>query len=131
MNTLFRIEDMLKALSDAVSSTGLKVFPTTRPDSVPGKMMEFAVVSVPTTIHNMTYGLDYGWNLGTCSVEIFVRDKGGLENVSRLSKLVNDVASLFPVSFNDILASRPSLVMSGSDGYGFHVATLNATIQTI
>lgn len=94
-------------------------------------MAEFAVVSIPTTIRNMTVGSGYGLTGGTCSVELFVRDKGGIANIHRLDELVGKVASLFPVSRDGVFVSVPTLIFSGSDGYGFNVASLNAAIHTI
>ena len=128
MGKLFRIGETLEMLDSAVSGLGIRVFPTSRPKSVPGGMDEFAVVSLPVSVINMTHGTRdaYGLTSSTCRVEIFVRDKKLVENVKKL-----DVIDLFPISRNGIVASRPSVVMGGADGYGFHVVVIQANIQTI
>ena len=86
MGKLFRVGDSLKMLDCTVSRLGIKVFPTSRPKSVPDELEEFAVVSLPVSISNMTYGTvdPYGLTRTTCRIEVFVRDKGGVENVFRL-----------------------------------------------
>lgn len=133
MGKLFRFGDMLRMLDDTVSGLGIKVFPTSRPKSVPDNMEEFAVVSLPVDISSMTYGtaVPYGLTMTTCRIEIFVRDKAGLEDVSRLDSLVDHVVSCFPISRDGICASTPKVVMGGSDGYGFHEVVIQAKMQTI
>lgn len=133
MGKLFRIGETLEMLDSAVSGLGIRVFPTSRPKSVPEGMDEFAVVSLPVSVINMTHGTRdaYGLTSSTCRVEIFVRDKKLVENVKKLDDLTSAVIDLFPISRNGIVASRPSVVMGGADGYGFHVVVIQANVQTI
>lgn len=133
MGKLFRVGDTLKMLDDTVSMLGIKVFPTSRPKSVPDEMEVFAVVGLPVSISSMTYGTvdPYGLTRTTCRIEIFVRDKAGLEDVFRLDDLASKIVSLFPITSDGICASRPTVAMKGADGYGFHVVVIQAAVQTI
>nr|DAH30084.1 MAG TPA: hypothetical protein [Caudoviricetes sp.] len=133
MGKLFRVGDTLKMLDNAVSGLGIKVFPTSRPKSVPESMNEFVVVSLPVSVLNMTYGTvaHYGLTRTTCRIEVFVRDKAGVENVSLLDHMVDEIVSSFPITRDGICVSNPTVVMEGADGYGFHVVAIQATVQTI
>lgn len=132
MGKLFKILEIIKILDESISKTGIKVFPTTRPRSVPESMMEFAVVSLPVSVINMTCGTRdaYGLTRTTCRVDVFVRDRKSIENVSKLDTLINSIIGVFPISDNGITISKPSVVMGGSDGYGFHFVTVQASVVT-
>lgn len=132
MEKLFRIGETLEMLDTAVSGLGIRVFPTSRPKSVPEHVSEFAVVSLPVSVINMTHGTKdaYGLTRTTCRVDIFVRDKKLVEHVKRLDDLTNGVIGLFPISRDGIVASNPSVVMGGADGFGFHTVTIQAQVIT-
>ena len=92
-------------------------------------MNDFVVVSLPTSITNMTVG-NCGMTRTTCRIEIFVRDKDGQENIDRLDELTGKIESIFPITGDGMIASEPSVIMEGSDGNGFHVIVVQADFLT-
>lgn len=129
MGRLFRTRDALKLLRDSVLPLGVEVFVTTRPQWHREHMNDFVVVSLPTSITNMTVG-NCGMTRTTCRIEIFVRDKDGQENIDRLDELTGKIESIFPITGDGMIASEPSVIMEGSDGNGFHVIVVQADFLT-
>lgn len=129
MDKLFRIKDSLQLLYESVTPICKNVFVGNRKKSLREKTDEFIIVSLPVRIHNQTIG-NCGMTRTTCRIEIYVRDRDGEENVNRIDELTSDAISLFPISRNGICASMPSVVMTGSDGNGFHVITIHAELST-
>ena len=129
MSDLFRIGDSLKLLRDAVLPVCGTVFVSSRPKHVRERMDEFAVVSLPVRITNRTVG-NCGMTSTTCRVDVYVRDRDGQENIPRLDELVKNVTELFPITGEGMTASNPNVVMEGSDGNGFHAASVQADFET-
>lgn len=125
----FRMKESLQLLHDACRGVCNTVFVSTRPKELRERMAEFIVVSLPAQIRNRTVGL-CGITETTCRIAIYVRDKGGSEDISRIDELADKVVSLFPISRGGICASDPQVVLEGSDGNGFHVALIQSALKT-
>ena len=126
----YQIKDLLKLCTDTAKKHVKNVYPTTRPRSVSEKMNEFAVVSLPVETRNLVYG---GSMLTETigSIDLFVRDKGGVENVDRLDELINSVCGDFPVKRDNLRLVKPRVTLRGSDKMGFHVASVDFDVKTI
>ena len=125
----FDLRGILSGVVEAVRGIIPDVFTTDRP-RVSERMEEFAVVSLPTRLYNLTHGY-CGMTGTTCSIELFVRDKGGRENVERIDELVDAVCGLFPKRVGSVLYSGPSVLVRGSDGMGFHAVDIDVNVKTI
>ena len=129
MSGLFRTRDALRLLRDALRPLGVDVFLTTRPKWHRERMDDFAVVSLPSRIENLTVG-NCGMTRTTCRIALFVRDKDGREDIDRLDELTGKAEGLFPITGDGMTAWNPSVTMEGSDGNGFHVTVVQADFET-
>lgn len=125
----FKFKLALKSLYDSAKSISDKVFVANRPSAVPNQMKEFIVVALPEQIKPMVYGGGFG-NVETyCTIEAYVRlKKSGAEDVDKMEAIINKITSLFPISNEVMTASRPSVMLRGSDGLGFSAALIRAAI---
>lgn len=126
----FRLKDILVVMRDSFKDLTEAVFVTDRPKTVAENYNDFIVVSLPVMLYNKTYGNGYGMTSSYARIEIFVKDRSGLEQTAKIDDMVNKVIDKFPINNELITMSRPRVVMSGADGYGFHVATIQASFLT-
>lgn len=126
----FKLKDILVVMRDSFKDVIPTIYTSERPKVIGENLNEFMVVSLPVMLYNKTYGTGYGITSSYARIEIFVRDVNGLEQVAKLDNYIQRIVDKFPIN-NDLLTmSRPRVVLSGADGYGFHVATIQASFLT-
>lgn len=126
----FKLKDILVTMRDTFKDVIPAIYTSERPKVIGENLNEFMVVSLPVMLYNKTYGTGYGITSSYARIEIFVRDVNGLEQVAKLDNYIQRIVDKFPIN-NDLLTmSRPRVVLSGADGYGFHVATIQASFLT-
>lgn len=126
----FRFKDILVAMRDALQDVCPTIYTSERPKAVGENVNEFIVISLPVMLYNKTYGTGFGMTSSYARIKIYVRDYNGLEMTARLDELIGQVVDKFPIVRDFITMIRPRVVLSGSDGYGFHVATIQASFLT-
>lgn len=129
---MIEIRNILRSLSKPLDAMSVdKVMIQQRDKSVPESLDSFIVVSLPVTIYNKTYGEGYGLSTTFCRFEIYVRKKGGKINLNLIDKLSSQLQSLFPISDEYLIASKPRVLLDGDDDEGFSVVTIQATLNII
>lgn len=120
----FDVYNFLKKLSESMYGISDTIFTSERPKSAPDRMKDFVVVSFPVMLYDKgAYGSTY------CRIELYARDSDdGFENLNLLNEMKNKAMSAFPVNNDIFKAVSPRLLMSGSDGYGFHCWIIQATV---
>lgn len=126
----FRLKDILVVMRDALKDLTEAVFVTDRPKTLNENYDDFIVVSLPVMLYNKTFGKGYGMTSSYARIEIYVKDRNGLEQTARLDDMIKKCIDKFPINNDFITMSRPRVVLSGTDGYGFHVATIQASFIT-
>lgn len=126
----FKVKDILVTMRDEFKDLVEAVFVTDRPKLVNEKYDNFIVVSLPVMLYNKTYGSGFGMTSSYARVAIYVKDRNGLEQTAKLDDLIQKAIEKFPINNEFITMSRPRVVLSGADGYGFHVATIQASFIT-
>lgn len=126
----FKLKEILIVMRDAFKDLTDAVFVTDRPKTLNEKYSNFIVVSLPVMLYNKTYGTGFGMTSSYARIEIYVKDYNGLEQTAKLDDMVQKVVGKFPINNELITMSRPRVVLSGADGYGFHVATIQASFLT-
>lgn len=126
----FKLREILTVMRDSFKDLAEAVFVTDRPKTIGENYNNFIVISLPVMLYNKTYGTGFGMTSSYARVEIFVKDRNGLEQTAKIDDIANKVIDKFPINTEMITMSRPRVVMSGSDGYGFHVATIQASFIT-
>lgn len=126
----FKLKEILIVMRDAFKDLTDTVFVTDRPKILNEKYENFIVVSLPVMLYNKTYGTGFGMTSSYARIEIYVKDYNGLEQTAKLDDMVQKVVGKFPINNELITMSRPRVVLSGADGYGFHVATIQASFLT-
>lgn len=126
----FRPKDILLVMRDAFKDFTEAVFVTDRPKTIGENYNDFIVVSLPVMLYNKTFGKGYGMTSSYARIEIFVKDRNGLEQTAKLDDMIQKCVDKFPINTELVTMSRPRVVLSGTDGYGFHVATIQASLIT-
>lgn len=126
----FKLKDILVVLRDTFKGIAESVFITNRPKTLTVNYNSFIVISLPVMLYNKTFGRGFGMTTSYARIEIYVKDKDGLEQTAKLDDLVQKCIDKFPINKDFIIMSRPRVVMSGADDYGFHVATIQASFIT-
>lgn len=126
----FRPKEILLEMRNAFQDIIPNIFSNGRPKILNENLDSFMVISLPVMQYNKTYGKGYGMTSSYVRVEIYVKDIKGLEHTAMLDKLAQDCLDRFPINSNNIIMSRPRIVMDGSDGYGFHAVTIQASLIT-
>lgn len=126
----FRLKDILVVMHDTFKDVCPNIYTSNRPKVINENIDAFIVISLPVMLYNKTYGKGYGMVSSYSRIEIYVKDYNGLEQIAKLDALVNKCIDKFPIDNNLITISRPRVVLSGADGYGFHVATIQASFLT-
>lgn len=126
----FKLKDILVVMRDTFKDVCPTIYTSERPKVVGENVNEFIVISLPVMLYNKTYGTGYGITSSYARIEIFVRDVSGLEQLAKLDKYIQLCIDKFPINDDLMIMSRPRVVLSGSDGYGFHTATIQASFLT-
>ena len=126
----FKLKDILVVMRNTFKDLTEAVFVTDRPKTVNENYDNFIVVSLPVMLYNKTYGIGYGMTTSYARIEIFVKDRNGVEQTAKLDDIVQKCIDRFPINTELVTMSRPRVVLSGADGYGFHVATIQASFIT-
>lgn len=126
----FKLKDILVTMRDTFKDVCPTIYTSNRPKVVAEGVNEFIVISLPAMLYNKTYGTGYGMTSSYARIEIFVRDVNGLEQTAKLDGYIQRIADKFPINDDFVTMSRPRVVLSGADGYGFHVATIQASFIT-
>lgn len=126
----FKLKDILIVMREAFKDLSEAVFVTDRPKTLNENFDSFIVISLPVMQYNKTYGKGYGMTSSYARIEIFVKDRNGFEQTAKLDSITQQCLDRFPINHEMIIMSRPRVVMSGADGYGFHVATIQASFIT-
>jgi hypothetical protein len=126
----FKLKDILVTMRDTFKDVIPTIYTSERPKVIGENLNEFMVVSLPVMLYNKTYGTGYGLTSSYARIEIFVRDVNGLEQVAKLDNYIQQIVDKFPINNDLLIMSRPRVVLSGADGYGFHVATIQASFLT-
>lgn len=133
--TLYPRMEVLQSLSELTADITPNRFITTRPNAVGKQMNEFLLIRLQQRITQPgdTYQLTTG------QIVVFARDIqgtdkngdtiSGMENTFMLELMQDAVCSLFPISTNLYLATRPILLNGGSDGAGFHSLIIQFNIR--
>lgn len=124
--TLYPRMEVLQSLCELTADITPNRFITSRPNAVGEQMDEFLLIRLPQRITEPgdTYQLTTG------QIAVFARDvQGGLENSLMLELMQDAVCSLFPISTDLYLATRPILLPGGSDGAGFHSLIIQFNIR--
>lgn len=126
----FKLKDILVVMRDTFKDVCPTIYTSERPKVVGENVNEFIVISLPVMLYNKTYGTGYGITSSYARIEIFIRDVNGLEQLAKLDKYIQLCLEKFPIDNSLMIMSRPRVVLSGSDGYGFHTATIQASFLT-
>lgn len=126
----FRLKDILVVMRDTFKDVIPTIYTSGRPKVIGENLDEFMVISLPVMLYNKTYGTGYGMTSSYARIEVYVRDYNGLEQTAKLDNLAQQCLAKFPINGEFLIMSRPRLVLSGADGYGFHVATIQASFIT-
>lgn len=126
----FRLKDILLTMRDHLKDVTPNIFVSDRPKTLSENLSEFIVVSLPVMLYNKTYGKGYGMTSSYARIEIYVKDRNGLEQTAKLDDMIKRCTDKFPINTELITMSRPRVVLSGADGYGFHIATIQASFIT-
>lgn len=126
----FKFKDILVVMRNTFKDVTETIFVTDRPKTVNENYDNFIVVSLPVMLYNKTFGKGYGMTSSYARIEIYVKDRNGLEQTAKLDEMIQKCIDKFPINTELITMSRPRVVLSGADGYGFHVATIQASFIT-
>lgn len=126
----FKQKEILQTLVSEMKNISPNVYTSNRPKSVAADMQEFIVVSLPNMMYRKTYGEGYGVTSSYVRIEIFVRDINGVEWVAKLDSIKEQIIALFPIVTDLVTISKPRVLISGDDGYGFHVWNIQASFIT-
>lgn len=121
----FYAGEALRWVCESISDAGEKVYAMHRPTAKGTQMNDMIVVSFASEL------ADQGsFQNGTLRIDLISRDKGdGISNVKRLQEMCDAVVSKFPLVKGKFKAVSPKLIVKGSDGEGFSVWVVYASIQ--
>lgn len=136
---MIRISDYMQVAYNAVKPLCEKVFLKDRPKSVDQKTDCYIVVDMPSYISNreIDYSGSFDYYVTTIGFYIFVRDKvtsRHLEiiDIVMMDELLKHVLALFPIADREkgVKIHRPRVVVSNSDGDGWHYTLVSARMTT-
>ena len=126
-STNYDINKIELELKSVVMTAGLSanVYTGDRPSIVDAKLNELVVVSVASTLTDMSA---YGRCI--CAIDMFARDlSNGCKNGTKLSIMTQKAISIFPISsINYIFSTEPNIIPMGTDTFGYHVERLQITV---
>lgn len=134
---MIRIKTIYYDIAGVVKNICDKTFYQDRPTAVDSRIGSYLVISLPSNIRNNETDPSGAYNDYTTTVflEVYVRDKMAAQNpigidLKTMDEKVSAVLSVFPLDTSYIHVTRPEIVMQDSDGSGFHVTLIRATLRT-
>jgi len=124
-------DDLINALEGIVERK--LIFPGGRPDikepDLEG-MPKYIVVELPVTIEDYAVG-KHKFHLTTTGViYLFSKAKKNRTfNVNTLSDFTEEVTDKFPIRGEYIAATNPTVLMSGTDEYGYQLVTISFDVH--
>ena len=123
--------DLVNALDGVVEKKC--IFIGGRPDIKEAEedpMKKFVVIELPVTIEDMAAG-NHKFHLTTNGVFYLISEakKNRTYNVNALSDFTEEVTSKFPIRGEYIVASNPTVLMSGMDEYGYQIVTVSFDVH--
>lgn len=103
-----------------------------RPDSIQkdSKIDRFVAIELPVSIEDIAHG-NRKFVLNTSGIfYIFAKSKKDTTLDINTTNIVDDVVNLFPIVGDVCSISNPSVLLRGSDGFGYQVTTITFDIQT-
>jgi len=103
-----------------------------RPDAIQkdSKIGKFVAIELPVAIEDIAHG-NRKFVLNTTGViYVFVKGKKDTTLDINSTDLVDDIVDLFPFNGEVCGTANPSVIMRGSDGYGYQVTTITFDLQT-
>lgn len=110
-----------------------------RPKAVAEKTKSFIVVDIPNYVSNRELNRDgsYNYYVTTASIDLFVRDKMTAQRVemldiNKMDELLKQILEKFPIKDeeHEIFVTNPRVILSASDGDGFHYTSIQARLTT-
>lgn len=123
----FYISQILEEVCSLFGGISKNVSAGNRKSANQKQMSDFIVVSFPVNIPDSAVLQNT-----TIRIDIAARNiHNGLENVERLSEMLDSVISFFPIKSSDCRFSitEPGVVLKGDDGLGFSHWLINANLQ--
>jgi hypothetical protein len=132
-STIAKMYDDLINAFDGIVERKL-IFPGGRPDiKEPDleKMPKYIVVELPVNIEDYAAG-NHKFHLTTTGVVyLFSKAKKNRTfNVNSLSDFTDEVTDRFPISGEYIAATNPTVLMSGTDEFGYQLVTVSFDVHT-
>ena len=125
-------DDLINAL-DGIVERNL-IFPGGRPDiKEPDleKMPKYIVVELPVNIEDYAAGNNKYLLTTTGVVYLFSKAKKNRTfNVNALSDFTEAVTDKFPISGEYIAAANPTVLMSGTDEFGYQLVTVSFDVHS-
>lgn len=119
--------DLVNALEGVVSRQ--YIFVGGRPDIKEASlqtMKKYAVIELPVGISDMAAGYNKFHLTTTGVMYLFTSAKKDRTfNVNTLSAFTEEVLDLFPIGGEYIVASNPTVLMNGTDEYGYQLVTVS------
>lgn len=123
-------EKPMKSLFDIGKKISDNVYTGNRPTATKSQMDDFVVVSIGGNLESKVYGGGYGNIPAYCSFEIYVRLKSeGVENITKMNSICQSLLRMFPISNGILIASRPKILLKGTDGLGFSGTIIRADLS--
>ncbi len=114
-----------------------KTYYQDRPTAIDSRIGSYLVISLPSNIRNneISPGGEYNDYSATVFLEVYVRDKTAAQNpvgvdLKTMDEKVSAVMSVFPIDTSRIYVTRPEVTVQDSDGSGFHVTLIRASLRT-
>lgn len=124
----FRLKDTYKLMSFHAKTISENVFADSRPKIINDKMDDFVVVSMPVMLYDKLMGTGDGMVTTYVRYDVFVRDVKGVENLPKITTLVEKLMNSFPQLGDNIKIFKPRVAMKGTDLHDFHYACIQASL---
>lgn len=139
---MISIKEILQGLSTKAKTVCSTVYTQERPTAVAGGLNQFVVVSTPVGFHEEVHGAKLSWwTHTTVQFAIYVKDKATAANPNQMNipssdTIMQGIMDLIPFtiegSTNTYNVVDPEILYAGrSDGNGFHVTLIQATLNTL
>lgn len=124
---LYCIYDELVA---AVDGIGKKTF-LDRPHTSDDELENFIVVDIPTELKGQVKGsLNFRVDCYATYSVFCKAKKDGTPNIGVQTDLTQKVIDKFPINGKFITATKPTILMQGKDGFGYHVTQISFKLRT-
>lgn len=125
-------EKPIRSLFDIGKMISKNVYTGNRPSATKDQMDDFVVVSIGGNLESKVYGGGYGNIPAYCNFEIYVRLKSeGIEDIPKMNSICQSLLKMFPIANDILIASRPKILLKGTDGLGFSAVLIHADLRII